>query len=144
MNETMRDRERLAELLDRYGADFALWPDSEASVWARRVVMADLEARSLWEEARRLDDMLAGSAARLDAEIERSGMSERVVGAVAQALPPARPPARVWVPRIAAAFFVAVAFGGLSDRLLWGELGGGQDAVAVDLLLFGPGETEFE
>ncbi|MDH3234928.1 MAG: hypothetical protein OEQ29_15515, partial [Alphaproteobacteria bacterium] len=51
------DLDRLSVLLDAYGADRRRWPESErAGAWA--LIEANAAARTLYDEARALDDLL--------------------------------------------------------------------------------------
>lgn len=77
--------ERLAELLDAYGADRARWPEAErAGAWA--LIEADEAARTLYDEARALDALMG-----------RASVVEPSPELKARVLADARKPRETWI-----------------------------------------------
>jgi hypothetical protein len=79
--------------LDAHGGDLAGWPE-EARRAAERLVASDAAARSALDQARRLDDLLAGAAERHAAADQAA--AARVLAALPAPLPRQRRHALSW------------------------------------------------
>lgn len=106
--EEHMDRERFAELLDAYGADFRRWP-SEASAGAAAFVAEDAQAAALVAEARKLDAML--DLAR-DTGAPSAELSERILAFAPRVQRPAFDRRAMFALAACAVFGVVLGYGG--------------------------------
>lgn len=145
MNAMAHDLNWLNSMLDRHGADFDAWPDSDAARAARKLVLSDREAYAALNAAKQLDALMVARADHIATEAEEGGLAERVGAAVLAAMPALSRGAetRRWVAGLAASFIVAAFLGGAVDHLLLDERTVDElELVAVESLLYGPTETD--
>ena len=91
----MSDKLRIEDLIDRFGPDFANWPDSDEAGEARRAVLANPALRQTWDDARRLDALLGERERVARTQTVADGAPGRVASWVmARARPGARISAR--------------------------------------------------
>lgn len=106
----MSDRSRIEDLIDRFGPDFADWPDTAEAGQARQAVLADPALRQTWEDARRLHALLGERERVAKAQIVDDGAPGRVASWVmARARPDVRIGARGKAIAAAAVLFAFLA-----------------------------------
>ena len=105
--ETM-DRERFADLLDAYGADFRRWP-AEARAQAAAFAAQDAEAAALIGEARKLDAVLDGAR---DEAGPSADLAARILAAAPRAQRPAFDRRAMLALAACAVFGVLIGYGG--------------------------------
>lgn len=143
MAENPMSPERLEHLLDRYGPDFASWPDRGEAQTARRLALADTAARALLEEAKRLEALFDARAEAVENRAAKSGLAGRALAAILPELAPRRSETRLWAMRLAACFLGAAVVGSGVDRIA-GPVSDPAPAevVMLETVLYGPAETE--
>ncbi len=139
----MTNRADLCGMIDRHGANLAAWPDQSRANEVRAAILADRALRAYLEDAITLDDGLRAARDAMDAEIEESGVAERVSEAVLARLTPRSEPRRPmrWI-AVAAAILVSAGLGSAVDLKLTAtaDSQSTQDVVVLDPLVFGPTE----
>lgn len=134
------DHQELNAAIDRYGANFAAWPDQALANDARRAALADRAFRARLDAAAALDASLVSLGAAMDAEIAASGAAARVEAKVFAALP-RRTNGRRWA-LVAAAVIAAAALGAIVDVTILAPAGSEPiEVVILDPLVFGPAMT---
>jgi hypothetical protein len=124
------DLERLGTLLDAYGADRARWPAAErAGAWA--LIEANTQARTLYEDARALDDLLNRASTvepSLELKAEILAAASRPRESWIRALWPFGAP---WKP--ASALLAAVLLGIIAGVVLPSPFGSVNDPVETEI-----------
>lgn len=91
----MSEKPQIEDLIDRFGPDFAVWPDSDEASKARQAVLANPALRQTWDDARRLDALLCERERVARAQTVHDGAPGRVASWVmARARPGVRISAR--------------------------------------------------
>jgi len=106
--EASMDRERFANLLDAYGADFRRWP-ADARAAAAVFAAQDAEAVALVAEARRLDTVL--ESARGEAPVSHD-LAARILAGAPHAQRPAFDRRAFLALAACAVFGVVIGYGG--------------------------------
>jgi hypothetical protein len=142
MDDMSGDLARFNDLIDLYGPDLDVWPQAGDATWARRLILANRQARALQLEAADRSCSLAVYGAAMDALVTPE-VSARVAASVMARLPKQVSEVSWWVPRIAAGFLLAVVAGGVFDVYVQGAQN--EDAVelaSLGTLVYGPAELD--
>ena len=106
--EEIMDRQRFAELLDAYGADFRRWP-AGVRASASAFVAEDAEAATLVADAHELDLLL--DAGRHEAPVSPD-LTARILASAPRAQPPAFDRRAMFALAACAVFGVLLGYGG--------------------------------
>lgn len=106
--EEIMDRERFAELLDAYGADFRRWP-AETRVAAAAYAAQDAEAAALIAEARKLDAVLDAAREQVPPSPD---LADRILAFAPRVVRPAFDRRALLALAACAVFGVVVGYGG--------------------------------
>lgn len=137
----------LSELLDRWGTDLAVWPDSSLADDARRLIDRDATARAHWTEARALDGLLDS----VPSHSPTADLADRIVATATESSQPtnvislagAGRRRRIGWPSVALAASLVIGLllgAGVSPDTVDGWLGG-TTVYAADYLGVGPLEA---
>ncbi len=128
----------IREALDRFGTDFATWPDPALAGEARRLALADRSFRARLDTAAAIDAGLERLRDALDAEAAASGAVRRVEERVLSAVTPAVANGRRWA-MVAAAVVAAAVLGAIVDVTVLAPFGSESfEVVVLDPLFFDP------
>jgi hypothetical protein len=123
---------RIADALGAFGTDFSRWP-KERAAYGRRLLVADLGFRAVYENERRLD---AALAACRDAELGDPDLAAAATRVRARALASMRRTPLRMLPwrQIAAAMIIASMLGGVADLAFVDDGDMSADLVMLDPL----------